>query len=428
MTLPDQDSDGQTGLESVLRLILSDPQLPAGISQSLVREILNRESEEPYRWEEMLYGLHGYTIRRHLLGPAVPALPRQVRVSRVMSLESLFHRFVHLGLSKRDFQNPARVVSLLNSYPNLIDRLQQASPWVSWVSLHDDIWPATAPEIQSGLGLYHFPAHTHLLSLSYNVRASDLHIPTILDARLFRYFVPKPTNIYGAPRAWNWERGEWGLSEMVHAGDAPITAVEAKYLGQICDISDVTSLYQGLTKFLPTSSLRLELVIAQALRSAIAHQLLEPFLAGDVDLLEVSPQEFERFVELLYQRDGYRTHRTKQSRDGGIDVIAFSDFSDDEGFLIQAKRFRGTVGIQVVRELVGARFFADDTLSSYVLTVVTTGRFSRVARKAESLHATQIRLDDYAHLQKRLECIRGVGKADIAERAVTLSRSPYANP
>jgi len=72
------------------------------------------------------------------------------------------------------------------------------------------------------------------------------------------------------------------------------------------------------------------------------------------NLMELSPFEFENLVGNLFARLGLETRQTQASRDGGVDVVAY-DLRPVLGgkVIIQAKRYRNTVGVSAVRDLYG---------------------------------------------------------------------------
>ena len=72
------------------------------------------------------------------------------------------------------------------------------------------------------------------------------------------------------------------------------------------------------------------------------------------NLMDLSPNEFESLVSNMFQKMGLETRQTRASRDGGVDVVAF-DLRPVLGgkVVIQAKRYRNTVGVSAVRDLYG---------------------------------------------------------------------------
>lgn len=72
------------------------------------------------------------------------------------------------------------------------------------------------------------------------------------------------------------------------------------------------------------------------------------------NLMDLDPFEFENLVGNLFQRHGLETKLTRSSRDGGVDVVAFDQRPVLGGkVVIQAKRWRNTVGVAAVRDLYG---------------------------------------------------------------------------
>ncbi len=72
------------------------------------------------------------------------------------------------------------------------------------------------------------------------------------------------------------------------------------------------------------------------------------------NLLDLTPTEFEVLVSNLFSKMGLDTKLTRSSRDGGVDAVAFDTRPVLGGkVVIQAKRYRDTVGVSAVRDLYG---------------------------------------------------------------------------
>jgi restriction system protein len=72
------------------------------------------------------------------------------------------------------------------------------------------------------------------------------------------------------------------------------------------------------------------------------------------NLLEMTPTDFEVLVSNLFTRMGLDTKLTRAHRDGGVDAVAFDTRPIVGGkVVIQAKRYRDTVGVSAVRDLYG---------------------------------------------------------------------------
>lgn len=73
------------------------------------------------------------------------------------------------------------------------------------------------------------------------------------------------------------------------------------------------------------------------------------------NLMELDPFEFENLISNLFTKMGFETRQTQSSRDGGVDAIVFDTRPLVGGkIIIQAKRYKNTVGVAAVRELYGA--------------------------------------------------------------------------
>ena len=72
------------------------------------------------------------------------------------------------------------------------------------------------------------------------------------------------------------------------------------------------------------------------------------------NLMELTPSEFESLITNLFEKMGLETKQTQASRDGGVDCVAFDPRPIFGGkVVIQAKRYKNTVGVSAVRDLFG---------------------------------------------------------------------------
>lgn len=72
------------------------------------------------------------------------------------------------------------------------------------------------------------------------------------------------------------------------------------------------------------------------------------------NLMELNPFEFENLVTNLFEQMGFESKLTRSSKDGGVDCIAFDTRPIIGGkVVIQAKRWKNTVGVSAVRDLYG---------------------------------------------------------------------------
>ncbi len=72
------------------------------------------------------------------------------------------------------------------------------------------------------------------------------------------------------------------------------------------------------------------------------------------NLAELTPSQFEGLITNLFEKMGLETRLTQASRDGGVDCVAW-DMRPVVGgkVIVQAKRYKHTVGVSAVRDLYG---------------------------------------------------------------------------
>lgn len=91
---------------------------------------------------------------------------------------------------------------------------------------------------------------------------------------------------------------------------------------------------------------------------------------------ELSGVEFEHVCQCLVEKMGFFTQTTKTSRDGGIDLIAFNHQPLLSGkYIIQCKRYSGSVGEPIIRDLYGV--VMSERANKGIL--MTTGQFTKSA-------------------------------------------------
>lgn len=72
------------------------------------------------------------------------------------------------------------------------------------------------------------------------------------------------------------------------------------------------------------------------------------------DLLDMTPTEFEHLVRQLFEKMGMKSWVTQASKDDGVDGVAVNEDPVFGGLcIIQAKRYKGPVGVEAVRALAG---------------------------------------------------------------------------
>jgi len=94
------------------------------------------------------------------------------------------------------------------------------------------------------------------------------------------------------------------------------------------------------------------------------------------NLMDLTPGEFESLITNLFQSMGLETKLTQASRDGGVDCVAFDPRPVLGGkVIVQAKRYKNTVGVSAVRDLFGTMH--NEGASKGIL--VTTSGYGKAA-------------------------------------------------
>jgi HJR/Mrr/RecB family endonuclease len=93
------------------------------------------------------------------------------------------------------------------------------------------------------------------------------------------------------------------------------------------------------------------------------------------DFLQLSPREFEDMIVELYHRAGHKAKSTGAAGDHGVDVVI--EAKNGEKWVVQCKRWKGSVGEPVVRDFYGVvqHEKADKGI------IFTTGRYSAPAQQ-----------------------------------------------
>lgn len=416
---------------NVISRFIDDKNISSEMCESLLEsfaQIIDEHMVDSRFYEQKL--VHDFNLKYLFpVGPRVIGLPNKVRVSRLLTLQTFLRyfisdsstRFLFGNRSISDpsnqhiFQNIDRA-SFNSLFENHMDSLLfkdvvTQGRYSVWTTLYNEVVFDDLDELQNQLGIYHFLTSTPLVLITYTIDSSELYVPTILDAHFNPSFVSKSTPDNGLPKAWDWSKSQWGLPEMVHRPRVDVEHVDVRFLGLTSGLAQPN--LTRLTCCKTLDSIELKEFVLQTLHQVSAHHKLQPFLNGSTDVIELDPYEFENFLALLYNRQGYNASVTKASRDGGFDVIAISNKSKRDSLLIQAKHTKNTVGIRVIRELFGARILGDEKLRSYMLVVATTSHFSPVAKNVEEMFPSDLSLLDYSRIMKQLESFRNTEIRDI---------------
>ena len=94
-----------------------------------------------------------------------------------------------------------------------------------------------------------------------------------------------------------------------------------------------------------------------------------------IDLLKLSPRQFEEMVVELYRASGHRAKRTGAVGDHGVDVVVQA--RNGERWVVQCKRWRGAVGEPIVRDFYGVIQHEKADKGA----IITTGEFTQQAHE-----------------------------------------------
>src|SRR5438874_10814879 len=126
------------------------------------------------------------------------------------------------------------------------------------------------------------------------------------------------------------------------------------------------------------------------------------------NLADLSPGEFEALITNLFEKMGLETRLTQASREGGVDCVAYYPRPIFGGkVIIQAKRYKHTVGVSAVRDLFGT--LQNEGASKGIL--VTTSGYGKAAfefaagKPLELLDGSNLLalLADHAGLEAKIE-------------------------
>jgi Restriction endonuclease len=127
--------------------------------------------------------------------------------------------------------------------------------------------------------------------------------------------------------------------------------------------------------------------------------------------LSLSPNQFEHEVGRLYRRLGYSAQVTKQSRDGGVDVILRAEHGTT---IVQCKAHQRKIGVKSFRELYGV--MADFGAESAVLACLH-GATDDARKFIQGKPIRVVMLNDLVQMSRELaEDISENAGADTARR------------
>ena len=114
-------------------------------------------------------------------------------------------------------------------------------------------------------------------------------------------------------------------------------------------------------------------------------------------LYSMSPSQFEEFVAEMYERQGYKVELTKMTRDGGKDLILYTDGPIGHNmFYVECKKYQKNhlVGVGIVRNFYGV--VEADKATAGIL--ITSSSFTPDAKSFQNQIQYRMHLVDYMDL------------------------------
>lgn len=132
--------------------------------------------------------------------------------------------------------------------------------------------------------------------------------------------------------------------------------------------------------------------------SAISDALIEHLRRHPEEMRRMQPRLFEELVAELIEGQGFTVELTRQTRDGGYDIVAVNHELSTTRHLIECKRYAEgrPVSVQAVRSLYGVVTGKDASQG----IIVTTSRLSRDAAVEIDQHPWRLGKAEYADLKR----------------------------
>lgn len=133
----------------------------------------------------------------------------------------------------------------------------------------------------------------------------------------------------------------------------------------------------------------------------VTHSLVDKVVLRPEILQEITPRQFEELVCELFERKGYNVQLTKQTRDGGKDLIVLNNSMLGDLVLYAECKKRAPkypVNVGLVRQLYGT--VEADRATAGIM--VTNSYFSEDARRFQQTIKSRMSLIDYSELMRQI--------------------------
>lgn len=149
------------------------------------------------------------------------------------------------------------------------------------------------------------------------------------------------------------------------------------------------------------------LLVVLFIKLSIEKQKLARLGIDDIDKL--SGRDFEKYLAVLFGKQGYKVTLTKYIGDYGADLVV--ENSGDK-IVVQAKRYKGSVGVKAVQAAVAAK----GIYQCQRAMVVTNSTFTEQAKKLA--RANKVELWDRKKLIDNLSALEGTAISESKASSV----------
>lgn len=121
------------------------------------------------------------------------------------------------------------------------------------------------------------------------------------------------------------------------------------------------------------------------------------------DIYSISPRKFEEIVADIYRNLGFNVRLTKQSRDGGFDVVLTENSSGDQ-IIVECKRYskQRNISVGIVRQVLGVQVLHRVQRAKIVTTSKFTNPALQEAKTANLKSEYEIELVDIDDISQAL--------------------------
>jgi hypothetical protein len=161
-------------------------------------------------------------------------------------------------------------------------------------------------------------------------------------------------------------------------------------LREVGSFIDLLEIEQGSLIYVPN----IQPIVAPRLIVGVQDALIKLIAREPEYLFKISSRQFESLVAELFYKQGYNVHLTKETRDGGYDIVAIQKHMDiTTKYLIECKRYAKTrkVAVDLVRQLFGVKTIAN----ANKVILVTTSCFTPEAIRLAKAHFWDLELKDH---------------------------------